>query len=255
MGLRGVASLPMYPFPELRRDWDALWAAVHRRLPASRAALAWSDDAQALWHSPDLALSQACGWPLVTDLSGRVRSIGTFDPRIPDASGGRYRSVLVARRAAPLAELAGGSAAVNATDSLSGWISLLAAFRAACTPWHGTAVTTGAHVLSIEAVRDGRADVASIDAVTFALVGDLHPDALRGLMVVGRGPRVPCLPLIVPAGATDDEVALWRDALAAASTEPATAGARRRLRIRGFVPLDDEDYGMLARLAPVIDER
>ena len=87
-----------------------------------------------------------------------------------------YRTVIVARRAAPLSELAGRVAAVNAADSLSGWVSLLAAFRSAGAPWHGSVITTGAHVRSIDAVREGSADVASIDAVTFALLGDLHPE-------------------------------------------------------------------------------
>ncbi len=254
MGLRGVVSLPMYPFPELRHDWDALWAAVHRRLPGSRATLAWADDVHALWTSPDLGLSQACGWPLVTDLAGRVRAIGAFDPRIADASGGRYGTVIVARRAAPLSEFAGRVAAVNASDSLSGWVSLLAAFRSAGAPWHGTVVTTGAHVKSIDAVREGSADVASIDAVTFALLGDLHPESVRGLMVIGRGPLVPCLPLIVHGTATDGEVAAWRAAFADACDDPATAAIRRRLRIRDFVPFDDRDYASLIDLIPSPDD-
>ena len=254
MGLRGVVSLPMYPFPELRDDWAALWAAVRRRLPGSRATLAWADDVHTLWTSPDLGLSQACGWPLVTDLTGRVRAIGAFDPRIEDASGGHYGTVIVARQAAPLSDLAGRVAAVNASDSLSGWVSLLAAFRSAGAPWHGSVITTGAHVRSIDAVQEGSADVASIDAVTFALLGDLHPDSVRGLTVIGRGPQVPCLPLIVHGTATDGEVAAWRAAFAEACNDPATATIRRRLRIRDFVPFDDRDYASLIDLAPSLDD-
>ena len=250
MGLGGVVSLPMYPFPELRHDWEALWAAAHHRLPGSRATLAWPDDVHTLWRSPDLGLSQACGWPLVTDLAGHVRAIGAFDPGIEDASGGHYRTVLVAREPVPLSELAGGVAAVNAADSLSGWVSLLAAFRSAGASWHGSAITTGAHVRSVDAVRAGAADVASIDAVTFALLGDLHPDRISGLTVIGRGPLVPCLPLIVHGTATDDEVAAWRAAFAEACNDPATAAARRRLRIREFVSFDDQDYVALIDLTP-----
>ena len=249
MGLRGAVSLPMYPFPELRADWDALWSAVHRRRPGSRATLAWTDDVHTLWSSPDLGLSQTCGWPLVTDLAGTVRAIGAFDPMIEDASGGHYRSVIVARRAAPLADLAGRVAAVNAADSLSGWISLLAAFHSAGVPWHGSVITTGAHVRSIASVRDGTADLASIDAVTFALFGDLHPEDVRDLTVVGRGPLVPCLPLIVPGTATHDDVEAWRTAFAGACNDPATEGTRRRLRIRGFSAVDDRDYASLTDLA------
>ena len=164
-------------------------------------------------------------------------------------SSGHYRTVIVAREAAPLPEFACRVAAVNASDSLSGWISLLAAFRSAGAPWHGSVITTGAHVRSIDAVREGSADVASIDAVTFALLGDLHPDSVRGLTAIGRGPLVPCLPLIVHGTATDGEVAAWRAAFAEACNDPATATIRRRLRIRGFVAFDDDDYASLIGLS------
>jgi ABC-type phosphate/phosphonate transport system substrate-binding protein len=250
MGLGGVVSLPMYPFPELRHDWETLWAAAHHRLPGSRARLTWADDVNTLWTSPDLGLSQACGWPLVTDLSGKVRAIGAFDPVIEDASGGHYRTVVITRQATPLSELAGGVAAVNAADSLSGWVSLFAAFRSAGAAWHGSVITTGAHVRSIDAVRSGVADVASIDAVTFALLGDLHPDRISGLTVIGRGPLVPCLPLIVHGTATDDEVSAWRAAFAEACNDSTTTAVRRRLRIRDFVAFDDRDYAALIDLTP-----
>jgi ABC-type phosphate/phosphonate transport system substrate-binding protein len=240
----------MYPFPELREDWDTLWAAMHRRLPGSRATLTWDDDVHKLWSSPDLGLSQACGWPLVTDLAGQVRAIGTFDPALEDASSGRYRTVIVARQAVPLSELASGVAAVNAGDSLSGWVSLLAAFRSAGDAWHGSVVATGAHVRSIDVVNEKAADVASIDAVTFALLGDLRPDSVSGLTVIGWGPLVPCLPLIVHGTATDGEVATWRAAFAEACDDPATATIRRRLRIRDFVAFDDRDYSSLIDLTP-----
>ncbi|HEY5873681.1 MAG TPA: PhnD/SsuA/transferrin family substrate-binding protein [Ilumatobacteraceae bacterium] len=255
MGLGGVVSLPMYPFPELRDDWEALWAAAHHRLPGSRARLAWADDVHTLWRSPDLGLSQACGWPLVTDLAGTVRAIGAFDPGIEDASGGYYRTVIVARQAMPLSELAGSVAAVNAADSLSGWVSLLAAFRSAGAAWHGSVITTGAHVRSIDAVTAGAADVASIDAVTFALLGDLRPDRISGLTVIGRGPLVPCLPLIVHGTATDGEVAVWRAALTEACRDPATAAVRRRLRIRDLVAFNEQDYASLVDLRPSPDSR
>ena len=107
---------------------------------------------------------------------------------------------------------------------------------------------------SIDAVREGSADVASIDAVTFALLGDLHPDRVRGLTVIGRGPLVPCLPLIVHGTATDGEVATWRAAFAEACNDPATAAIRRRLRIRDFVAFDDRDYASLIDLAPSPDD-
>ena len=116
-------------------------------------------------------------------------------------------------------------------------------------------VTTGAHVKSIDAVREGSADLASIDAVTFTLLGDLDPERIGGLTVIGRGPLVPCLPLIVHGMATDSEVATWRAALADACDDQRTEAIRRRLRIREFVAFDDQDYASLLDLTPSPDDR
>src|SRR4051794_6700790 len=74
-----VASLPMYDLVELRAAHDALWdAVVVAHGPGLPASLTHDDDVHALWHSPTMAVSQACGWPLVDELDGRVRLIGAF---------------------------------------------------------------------------------------------------------------------------------------------------------------------------------
>src|SRR5947199_390514 len=94
-------------------------------------------------------------------------------------------------------------------------------------------------------VRRGDAEIASIDAVTWAYLSRDDPDAVSGLIVVDRGPLVPTLPLIVTAAASDERVAQWRRALADATNDT--------LLIRGFVPLDLGDYdtalgALLARI-------
>src|SRR4051794_14282296 len=61
----GTASLPMYDFDELRAAHDTLWSAIAAQL-ADRSVplvLSHATDVHALWHAPDLVLSQACGWP------------------------------------------------------------------------------------------------------------------------------------------------------------------------------------------------
>jgi ABC-type phosphate/phosphonate transport system substrate-binding protein len=132
-------------------------------------------------------------------------------------------------------------AAVNSIDSLSGHISLLAAFNVGMQ-WPGDSLLTGSHVASIEAVRSGSADVAAIDGMTWAYRQREAPEALAGLRVIGHGPLVPCLPLIVPASTTRAEISLWRNAFAAAIADPQLDRALRQLMIRDFVPLDSSDY-------------
>src|SRR3954447_15895298 len=204
---RGRVSLPMYPFADLRADWALLWEAVraaHARRGELPVQLVWSDDIHALWNSPELVLSQSCGWPIVSELDGRVKVVGVFDPDVESGHSGTYETLIVARCAAPLESLSGSRAAVNGADSLSGWVSLVAAVEGAGGAWHGSVRWTGAHVASLAALRAGEADIASIDPVSFRLLAALEPAHVAGLHVVGHGPRVPCLPLIVPI---DDDAA------------------------------------------------
>ncbi len=245
-----VASFPMYDLPELRAHHDGLWLAVSARLRAagvdSPSRLRHDDDVHGLWHDPAMFVSQACGWPLITELVGVADVIGAFEYDVPDSVGATYHSHLVAPAGSPLPtleQLSGVTAAVNGVDSLSGWISLVRSFALADDGWPGPVEITGAHVRSLDALRDGRAGLACIDSVTWALLADVRPDALDGVEIVGRGPQIPCLPVIVPATTP----AAVRAAIALA-IEGAVADARAAagaLRIVRFHPLTVDAYAHL----------
>jgi len=246
------AALPMYPFAGLRDAWDELYSAIAVSMrvsyPDTPLELDWEVDSHEGWRHPHLAVSQACGWPLITELHSTVRVLGAFEHRLDDAVSHLYRSVIVARSALVPNALK-DRAAINSTDSLSGCISLLAAFDIAPGHWPGEVVLTGSHLASIDAVRTGSADVASIDALSWAYQQRLDPHRLDGLVVVERGPLVPCLPLIVGVDADDAKVAAWRSAIGAAMSAPSLVGVRSLLLIEGFVPLELGDYQ--SALAPL----
>lgn len=244
----------MYGFVPVRPHLEHLWRLVVGAVPALPRTLEWDVDLHAQWRDPALALSQTCGWPVVTELSdlvasGAVRVLGTFVPAIADVDGHTYRSVLVARSPEP-GSLVGVRAAVNSTASLSGWVSLVHAVHGAGERWRGDVLVTGSHAESMVAVRDGRADVASIDALTFALQCRWFPDVVAGLHVVGHGPRVPCLPIIAGPAASEVPIATLRGALRTAVLDPSSTAARDALLIRDFVPLDAADYAGLTALGP-----
>lgn len=246
----------MYGFAPLQPHLQHLWDLVVRAVPSLPATLEWDVDLHAQWRDPSLALSQTCGWPVVTELSdlvasGSVRVLGTFVPAIADVEGPTYRSVLLARTSDP-GPLPGLRAAVNSTASLSGWVSLVHAVHGPGAAWEGEVVLTGSHADSMAAVRDGRADVASIDALTFALHCRWFPDVVAGLHVVGHGPRVPCLPIIAGPAAANVPTDALRSALHAAVRDGSSSDARDALLIRDFVPLDATDYAPLRALAPAI---
>ncbi len=240
----------MYPFPHTVAASERLWERVAARVPWVPRALTWHADLHASWRSPAMVVGHTCGWPLVSGLAGRPRVLGTFEHDIPEAEGPTYRSLVVATRAGEPADFAGATAAVNSTDSLSGWVSLLHAVHGAGAAWQGEVVLTGAHVESLRAMREGSAEIASIDAVTWAHVRRIEPGLIEQLHVVGHGPRVPCLPVIGAEHLGDDAVAEVRAAFVAAVDDPTAADDRAALLVRRFVPMDLADYLPLRALAP-----
>lgn len=246
----GHASLNMYPFPPLRAAYERYWAAVHRRAPWAPAVLDWERPLAEVWVAPDLVVGQTCGWPLVTSLHHRVRVLGAFEPMVASAEGHRYRSLIVATRDAEIHSFAGSVAAVNSADSLSGWISLVTAVIGAGGTWRGEVVHTGAHLESVRALHERRAEVASIDAVSWAHISTFHPGLVADLVVVGNGPLVGSLPLITAASTTDDQLAELRLALSGAFAEREAGAAMLVARMSGFVPLDVADYSALTALRP-----
>lgn len=243
------ASLAMYPFAHLREAYQQLWDGVVARVSADLRSLppqlTWTDDVAGLWASPDMLVAQTCGWPLVTALAGRVRVVGAFAYDVDGAQGAHYRSSIVATRPGDVDDFIGATVAANNPDSLSGWVSLRHA-----VPGYGPVVWTGSHHQSLVALHEGRVELASIDAVSFAHIADSAPHLTEELHLVGRGPLVASLPLIAPLDLADTDVMALRDALADALGDPHLAHALRQLHICGFEPLDFADYAPIAELDP-----
>ena len=96
-----IALLPMYDWPEVRAETDALWATIHTALQkrgiASPDALDREAATETTWLSPRLLLSQTCGLPLVQDLRDQVAVLGRFTyQKLP--VDGDYHSVIITRR-------------------------------------------------------------------------------------------------------------------------------------------------------------
>jgi len=204
-----IAALPMYDSPELSGAHDRFWTAIRARLGHGPPRLARTADVWALWQHPDLLLAQTCGLPLRGALRGRVAYVGTPDYGVACAPAGYYRSIWLARRGAGPSRSAGGGRhpprfgaawegarlACNDALSQSGWAAACAAADAAGIGF-GAVILTGAHRLSAEAVADGRADLACLDAVTWRLLERHEPALAARLATIGATGPTPGLPLI-----------------------------------------------------------
>lgn len=239
-----IASLGMYDFGPAQAANDRLWSLTRDALRADgyKAPEALTRGAGAYWpawESPDLVLSQTCGYPYRARLHGHVTLVGTPDYGLPGCPPGHYRSVFLARKDDPretLQDFAGAPMAFNEDLSQSGWAApahhLLSL---GLTP--APARRSGGHRLSVQAVAEGRADLAGVDALTWAMLQGQEPAAAL-LKVVAETEPTPALPYISAAGADAPAIfAALQQAIAALAPED-----RDTLHLRGLVAIPAAAY-------------
>jgi ABC-type phosphate/phosphonate transport system substrate-binding protein len=239
-----IAALGMYDRVEAQASNDRFWALIRDGLRArgiaapeslTRGAGAYWD----AWQSPDLVLSQTCGFPYRARLHGKVTLVGTPDFGVEGCPPGNYRSVFVARQDDPrsdLTEFDGAGLAFNEDLSQSGWAAPqnhAAGLGISLPP----RLRSGGHLLSAKAVAEGRAEIAAIDAVTWAMITRWEGFA-KGLKGVGRTDPTPGLPYIAALKA--DGPALF--AAIEASIAALPPDDRGILCLRGLVHIEPAAY-------------
>lgn len=252
-----IAALGMYDQPFARWANDAWWQNLaghaHALSLAAAPALERARPYREVWEDPRLCLAQTCGLPFITRLRGKVRLVATPRYAFAGCQGAQYRSLIVVRAGAGLAGLAdlrGTRAAINAIDSHSGCNALAhtVAPLAAGGAFFAGHVLTGAHVASLAAVREGRADVCACDCITFGLIARHAPGTLAGLDVLGESAAAPAPPFITRGDASDAEVAGWREALARSLSDPQSAGPREFLGLAGVEVLAEAAYDRIGAM-------
>ncbi|MFN3209284.1 MAG: phosphate/phosphite/phosphonate ABC transporter substrate-binding protein [Roseovarius sp.] len=244
-----IASLPMYDRPEVQDATDRLWQAIRTRLGHGPAGLCREGDIWDQWLSPDLVLSQTCGYPYRARLHGRVALVGTPDYDLEGCGPGEYRSVFVARRddtRTDPREFATARFAYNEPMSQSGWAAPAAWSEARGFIFADTR-RTGAHRASAQAVAEGRADLAALDAQSWRLMQ--RHDAFAGdLQVIAATPPTPALPFIAALGTETDAVfEALRQAIGAMTSED-----RAALGLTGIVRIPAETYLAVPTPAPPV---
>ncbi|HXE23326.1 MAG TPA: PhnD/SsuA/transferrin family substrate-binding protein [Roseiarcus sp.] len=254
-GEGSIALLPMYDFTWTASANDRLWAAISARLSEAGveapARLARGGDLAAQWRNPKLVFGQTCGYPYVTALKDAVALIAAPEYSFPGCEGASHRSFIICAASDPRRELhkfRGATAALNTPDSNTG----MNLFRAAIAPIAGGApffralVVTGSHEASVEAVAEGRADLASIDCVSFALLGRGRPDLIGRVAIVATSALSPGLPFIASARLGRQTVEAARNALFAELADPDLSEARAALGLKGARVAKPSDYDPVA---------
>lgn len=255
-----IASLGMYDFPWLRDAIEALWAAIAGRLAGAGiadvpAGLDRDRPPEAAWTDPRLLLGQTCGYPLVTTLRDSVQVVATPCYDLPGCAGFWHRSFVIVRdddTVSKLSDLRGRRCAFNAPDSNTG-MNLLRATLASLPDGRDFVtdlVRTGAHLESIRAVQEARADFAAVDCVTYGLTLRDRPDLAGETRVLAWTPGSPALPLITGRGTTAPELETIRGII----TDPNLAPLWRPLGVSRVVATSFATYKPVEALASIAAE-
>ncbi len=250
----------MYDWSEVAEATRALETALTDEICASLSIapsklLAWEleGDLYDLWTDPGLLLGQTCGYPLTHGLKDKVAVVGAPNYDAKGCSGSDYCSQIIVPADSPfesVADLKGSRAVFNGLDSQSG----MNALRHSIAPYaNGGAFfqsveISGGHLASMTAVSDGKADVAAIDAVCWALAQQEKPDLVAGLRCLAETARAPCLPYITSSQFGLDVKAVIAEAVQRVFSSSQTQKCRERLRIRGFSELDEDNYAVIINM-------
>jgi ABC-type phosphate/phosphonate transport system substrate-binding protein len=244
---RLVASLGMYDHPAQQGANDRIWSAIVRILRIRGIdgvpdVLDRARHVHDLWRDPNLLFGQACGYPLITDdsLALHVIALPIYDVPGSTNSDATHASVLVARANnghSTLSDYRDTRAAINDPQSNTG----MNLFRATLAPiaetnvFFASVVQTGSHRASVAAIAAGDADIAAIDAVTYATLVRHEPDLTAPLRTVARSPASPTLPFVTSAATSIETIAALRLALHHVMTDPRLADDRAMLGLAGIL--------------------
>lgn len=163
-----------------------------------------------------------------------------------------YRALILAGPGRPearsLEELRGARFAFTDPISLTGCRypkGRLAAKGEESELFFGSTLYTHGHDRSIESVRRGLADGASVDSLIYDFLVRRSPEEVEGVRVLERSEPFPIPPIVVPAGTPEAEVAKLREELGRLPDDPAGRALLEALLIDGFTLPDESAYARL----------
>ena len=238
-----IANMMMYQRPQLVEAHARYWAMIRKHLSDvgidSPEILSQDAEEFFVWTHPDLILSQTCGMPFRTWLHDKVQLVGTPDYGLADCPAGHYRSAIIVRADDVRTKVPAFKDAVfayNQTFSQSGYAAPFWHLKPEGF-WFEHRLHAEQHLESARAVANGRADIASLDAVTWRNIEMYEPFA-SDLRVLDWTKPTPGLPLITALGNDAD---LVFKAVNSAIIE-LDEQRRSQLGIKGIVRILKEDY-------------
>jgi len=250
-----IANLPWYDFDELEAATDAWWRGVRRHLEdrglrGAPERLARDGDYAEQWRSPDLLLSQACGYDVLYDARDDLQVLAAPVYAAPGCEGGGYRSAILVRadsRVHDLAGLRGSICVINDRRSHSGTNALRPCVAPLSTAGRFFAQVRESHSHrgSMRMVACGEADVACVDGVVLGLCDQIGENWRSRFRVLQWTELAPAPPYVASRRLGVHLTARLRGALRAAIADPALRQVRARLLLKGCEPASLKTYESL----------
>ena len=164
---------------------------------------------------------------------------------------GHYNSLIITARDGGIDDLAAFDpahhrAVINEPGSFSGAITFAAHLRQATGHAVDSPLRSGGHLASIGMVAAGRAQLAAIDRVSFALAQAACPDDVAAVRVIDETAFYPGLPFVADGALAQQAVEVIRDRLLAFRTHPAWREMAGMLRLCDLIVLNAADYDVMA---------
>ncbi len=246
-------ALPMYNVsPRLQREYEAFAVSLlaQAEVPGD-VELLLPDDLPSFWQREDLLLTQTCGYPYMKTLRGKAALLATPCYHFPGCEAADYASAIIVRSDSgiqTLADARGRIAAANDPYSNSGMNVL----RHAVSPlavqgrFFGEVQWSGSHAASLRMIKEGQADIAAIDCVTYGYLKQEQLDSVIGFTILQYTAKTPGLPLIAGNTVPKEIQLRLRDALLTPSAS--LKKKMQTLSIQGFKAKTDAEYESILRI-------
>jgi ABC-type phosphate/phosphonate transport system substrate-binding protein len=248
-----VASARMYTWaPSLTTAWRRLLSAVVERAGVDAAVMDDRDPTplDELWRRADMGCVFMCGYPWALR-SDRPRLLAAPVPS-PPRYGGRavYVSDFIVRADSPYTRLEdtfGGTIAYSTEHSHSGYnaprFHLLGHRTPSRPKLYGSVLGPLVRQRPVlDAVVDGRADVAAVDGYALDLLRRHAPDVAARVRVIDTTIPAPSAPLVASPGTPADVCEALAGALAEAHTRPELKPLFDELLLSRFVRVAASDF-------------
>ena len=203
-----------------------------------------------LWTDGDLFFSQCCGYDVVNRYKNHLRVLATPWFTAPGCCNGDYASTIVVHEDSPyrdVLDMFGKIVVINGPESQSGMNALFSLVApGSCKGRYFSEVKiSGSHAASLEVIKNGDADIASVDCVTYELIRRYRPNVIDGTRCLGLTCPAPSPPYVTRKNVGKDIKDRMKIALMQAFCDPALNEVRQTLLLGDIELTDVEPYNRI----------